>query len=168
MRRLILLAGLALALGVLLPAGALPAPGGGGVPFKGTLTGPGSLNMTNGHLQATVTGEFNHLGRSTMVEDVQLVPTSPDLLHFTWNGTWVMTAADGAQLTGTCSGTGGFTSPTMSVSTWSIDFVSTGGTGRLAHATLAFHSNAVATTTAIAFPIAYADVWAPLEGSFSH
>jgi hypothetical protein len=39
MRRLILLAGLALAVGVLLPAGALPAAGGSELPFKGYTSG---------------------------------------------------------------------------------------------------------------------------------
>src|SRR5512141_1135779 len=105
MRRLMMLASLVIAVGVLLPASALSAAGGGNLPFKGTLTGPGTLDLATGKLHADLSGNFTHFGLATFTEDVQLAPT---LSGFDWIGTWTMTAANGDQVSGTCTGSGTF------------------------------------------------------------
>lgn len=164
MRRLIMLAFLALVVGVLLPVSALSAAGGGNLPFKGTLSGPGTLNVATGVLHADLSGNFTHFGLATFVEDVQVVPTGPGT--FDWFGNWVMRAANDNQMSGTSVGSGVFTDATHS--SWAVDFVSSGGTGRFAGATLTFHSDAVATTTSVAFPILTAVVEAPLNGHLTN
>ncbi len=164
MRRLTVLACLAIAVGVSLPASGLSAAGGGNLPFKGTLAGPGTLDVVTGQLHANLTGQFTHFGRSSFVEDVQLIPITP--VSFDWFGTWTITAANGDRMSGTCAGSGTFTDPIHS--SWSVDFVSSGGTGRFAGATLTFHSDAVATTISAQGTILTALVDAPLNGELSH
>ena len=163
MRRLILLASLALAVAVLVPAGALSGAHRTDLPFKGTLTGPGSLDVATGHLQALLGGEFTHFGRATLSEDVQVVPTGPGA--FTWTGKWVMTAANGDSVVGMSTGSGVFTDSIHA--SWSVDFVSTSGTGRFANAYLTFHSDAISTTTSVVGTLLTAEVYAPLVGQLS-
>ena len=163
MRRLILLASLALVVAGLVPTSALPGADGTNLPFKGTFTGPGSLDTGSGRLQAHLVGEFTHFGRATLAEDIQVVPIGPGA--FSWSGNWTMTAANGDRVAGTSTGSGAFTDPTHS--SWSVDFVSTTGTGRFADAVLTFHSDAVATTTSVVGTLISADVYAPLVGQLS-
>jgi hypothetical protein len=117
---------------VLVPTSALPGAHGTNLPFKGTFTGPGALDTGSGRLQAHLVGEFTHFGRATLAEDIQVVPIGPGA--FSWSGNWTMTAANGDRVAGTSTGSGTFTDPTHS--RWSVDFVSTTGTGRFADAVL--------------------------------
>ena len=134
MRRIILLAGLALAVGVLLPAGAMPAAGGSDLPFKGYMSGNGTTSLATGQAHHVVTGSVSHFGLSTLDEHFQVVFTGPGT--FNTAGTWTLTAANGDQMFGTLTSTGRFTDAIHSTSL--VNFVSTGGTGRFADASLTF------------------------------
>lgn len=163
MRRLMMLASLAIAIGILLPASGTSAAGGGNLPFWGSLSGAGTLNLATGQLHADVAGLVTYGGRRvTFTEDVQVVPTKSG---FDWFGTWTMAATNGDRIVGTSIGTGEFTDAIHS--SWAIDFVSTAGSGRFANVKLTFHSDAVATTTSVTPPILVATVDAPLIGHMS-
>lgn len=134
MRRTILLAGLALAIGVLLPGTALSAAGGSNLPLKGSFSGTSTYNPATHTAHILLTGTATHFGLMTFEQDAQVVPTGPSTFSFT--GTWTLTAANGDQLFGTAAGTGTRTDPTHV--TYVVDRTSTGGTGRFADATATF------------------------------
>lgn len=132
MRRLILLACLALAVGGLVPGSALPAAGGSDLPVQGSHSGYGTWNLLTGQFQVASTGPISHFGFTTADQDVQAVPTGPNTT--VWFGTWTATAANGDQMFGTVTGTVRFTDAVHSTTVAS--YVSTGGTGRFADASL--------------------------------
>ena len=132
MRRLILLASLALAVGGLVPGSALPAAGGSKLPVQGSHSGYGTWNLLTGQFQVASTGPISHFGFTTVDQDVQAVPTGPNTTI--WFGTWTATAANGDQMLGTATGTTVFTDAVHSTSQGI--YTSTGGTGRFADASL--------------------------------
>ena len=143
MRRLILLAGLALALGLVVPANALPAVGGSDLPFMTTQSGTSTLNA-QGQGTGISTGTASHFGLVTFEQRLQLAPTGVPGT-FSWSGTWVMTAANGDQISGTSLGTGSFTDATRA--TWIVTYTSSSGNGRFADASLIFVGTAHTTRT---------------------
>lgn len=130
MRRVILLTGLALAIGVLLPASAQPAAGGSDLPLKGSQSGYGTWDLVTGQFSVLTSGPLSHLGLSTVDQHVQAYPIDANTNG--WFGTWTVTAANGDQLFGTSTGTTTFTDSVHSTSLGT--FTSTGGTGRFVDA----------------------------------
>jgi hypothetical protein len=142
---MILLAGLALAVGVLLPASAMPAAGGSDLPLKGFHSGYSTTNLATGQGHLLTTGVGTHFGLSTSEQHLQLVPTGPGT--FNASGTWTLTAANGDQMFGTFASSGRFTDAVHS--TWLGNYVSTGGTGRFADASLTLSSSAEGTRVSL-------------------
>ena len=130
--RVILLAGLALAVGVLLPGSAVAGRGGSDLPFKGSNSGYGTWDLVTGQFSVVTSGPLSHLGLSTVEQDVQAYPIGPNTNG--WFGTWTATAANGDQIFGTSTGTTTFTDSVHSTSLGT--FTSTGGTGRFADASI--------------------------------
>ena len=143
MRRIILLAGLVLAVGVLPSGSALAAAGGRDLPFKGSVSGTSVHNLTTGHVDAVSTGQLTHFGLTTVDQTAWVATT--DFVTFSWSGTVTLTAANGDQMSGTTVGT--CTRPTVTSISCVVEFTSTGGTGRFADATatltITFLSNRV-------------------------
>ena len=137
MRRLVLLAGLALAVGVLLPGSALPAAGGSNLPLKGSHSGYVTTNLATGQAHAVTSGTISHFGLSTTDQHIQAVPTGPGT--FSWSATWTATAANGDQMFGTATGTVIY-APDGIHSTSLGTYTSSGGTGRFANASLSLNS----------------------------
>jgi hypothetical protein len=163
MRRLILLAGLALAVGVLFPASAVPAVGGSDLPFNGSFAGTTVHDLATGHLDAVSTGEAEHFGLMTLEQQVQIALTGPTTRG--WSGTWTLTAANGDQLSGTAVGTGVLTDPTHI--TFVIDYTSSGGTGRFADASATFTVTLYFHRVALVNGISYGEHEATLDGQLS-
>lgn len=132
MRKITLLTALALALAVLAPTSAAPAAGGSDLPFKGVQTGFATTNLVTGQSHLLTSGPVSHFGLTTGEQHLQLVPTGP--ATFTLLGTWTLAAANGDQMFGTVTGTVRFTDAVHSTTVAS--YVSTGGTGRFADASL--------------------------------
>ena len=134
MRRLSLLAGLALTVSILLPGSALAAVGGSDLPVSGSqvVSCVDNLVTLQGHCVGT--GSASHFGLSTMEADVQLTPIATG---FSESGTWKLTVANGDQMFGSVTGTSTTTDGVhfLGLGTW----VSTGGTGRLEDASATFH-----------------------------
>lgn len=130
MRGMVLLAGLALAVGVLLPGSALPAVGGSDLPVKGSESGYCTTNIVTGQGHCVTTGRISHSGLDTSEQDIQLVPIGPET--FLWFATMTSTSANGDQMFFTGTGIGIATDSVHS--TVLGHYVSTGGTGRLADA----------------------------------
>ena len=130
MRRFVFLAGLVLAVGVLLPGSALPASGGSDLPFKGSQSGYGTWDLVTGQFSVVSSGPLSHLGLSAVDQDAQAYPIDANTNG--WFGTWTVTAAGGDQMFGTSIGTTTFTDSVHSTSLGT--FTSTGGTGRFADA----------------------------------
>lgn len=133
MRRMILLAGLALAVGALLTGSALSAVGGSNLPLKGSFSGSSTYNPSTYTAHILLTGTATHFGLMTFDQDAQVVPTATGYTYF---GTWTLTAANGDQLFGTAEGIGTRTDPTHV--TYVVDRTSTGGTGRFTDASATF------------------------------
>ncbi|HET9324798.1 MAG TPA: hypothetical protein VFO03_13050 [Gaiellaceae bacterium] len=165
MRRLILLASLALAVGVLLPASALPAVGGSDLPIKGTGTGTTTLNLATGEAHLVTTGSLSHFGLVTWEQHGLVLPTGPGT--FSFNTTWTVTAANGDQMFGTFSGTGILAADGIH-STWSVNGVSTGGTGRFADASLTLAATVAATRTSVEGTIVSSTHVAEVVGQLSY
>ena len=163
MRRVIFLAGLALAVGVLVPSSALAAAGGSDLPLKGSFSGTTVHNLATGHLDGVSTGEFTHFGSSTLEQSVQVTATGPT--SRSWSGTWTLTAANGDQLSGTSVGTGTLTDPTHI--TFVLDYASTGGTGRFADASATFIITLYFHRVALVNGISYGEHEATLDGRLS-
>src|SRR5262249_31385835 len=134
MRRALFLAGLALAVGAVVPGSALPAAGGSDLPLKGSFSGATVHNLATGHLDGISTGEFTHFGLSRLEQSVQVAATGPT--SRSWSGTWTLTAANGDQLSGTSVGTGSLTDSTHI--TFVLDYTSSSGTGRFADSSATF------------------------------
>src|SRR5580765_6932949 len=104
MRRLFLVATLALAVGALVPGSALPARGGTDLPFSASMAGQGTVNLVTGQAHNLLTANASHFGRSTLEESSQIVPIAPGT--FLSIGNLTLTAANGDQMFGTATGTG--------------------------------------------------------------
>lgn len=164
MRRLTLLAGLVLTVGVLLPGSALPAMGGSNLPLKGSITATSEHNLVTGQFHGVANGQLTHFGLMTLEQYAQIVITGPPItLNFT--GTWTLTAANGDQLFGTATGIGHPTDATHI--TLVIDYTSTGGTGRFADASATFTATIYHTRTALVNGISYGEQQVTLDGELS-
>ena len=133
MRRLTLLAGLALAVGVLLPGSGLAGVGGSDRPFNISASGSLTIDLQTGQAHGLGTGTGTHIGLEADEEDLQLLPTT-DPTTFIWISLgWTGRAANGDQIFATGSGTVSFTDATHStaVGTYTVS----GGSGRFANAT---------------------------------
>lgn len=165
MRRFVLLAGLALAVGVLLPASAMPAAGGSDLPIKGTGTGSTTLNLATGEAHLVTTGPLSHFGLTRWEQHGLALPTGPGT--FSFNTTWTVTAANGDQMFGTFTGTGILAADGIH-STWLVNGVSTGGTGRFADASLTMAATVAATRTSVDGTIASSTHVAKIVGRLSY
>jgi hypothetical protein len=163
MRRMIFLAGLALAVSVLVPSSALPAVGGSDLPLKGSFSGTTAHNLATGHLDAVSTGEFTHFGLTTLEQSVQVAPTGPTTRS--WSGIWTLTAANGDQLSGTSVGTGTLTDSTHI--TFVLDYTSSGGTGRFSDASATFTITLYFHRVALVNGFSYGEHDATLDGQLS-
>ena len=130
MRRIILLAGLVLAVGVLPSGSALAAVGGSDLPLKGSVSGTSEHNLSTRDLHAVSTGRLTHFGLTKVEQTALVVPAGPTT--FSWTGTFTLTAANGDQMSGTTVGTCTLTA--TSVTRCVVQFTSTGGTGRFTDA----------------------------------
>lgn len=165
MRRVAILAGLALAVSVLLPGSALPAAGGSDLPVKGSPSGHCTLNLVTAHGHCVTTGPTSHFGLSTLQQDLQLVPTGPGT--FSWSSsTWTLTAANGDQMFGTATGTGSTLDDVHF--TFLGHYVSTDGTGRFADASLTLDTTAQITALSVEGPIATSFSEVTLVGTLSY
>jgi hypothetical protein len=129
MRRIVLLAGSVLAVGVLASGSALAAVRGSDLSLKGSVSGTSAHNLATGKVHAVSTGQLTHLGLTTVEQTALVVPAGPTI--FSWSGTFTLTAANGDQMSGTTVGT---CTPTATSVRCVVDFTSTGGTGRFADA----------------------------------
>ena len=163
MRKITFLAGLALAVGVLLTGSALADVGGSDLPLKGSLSGSTTHSLATGVLHGQSTGTITHLGLATLVNEALIVPSGP--ITFDWSGTWTLTAADGDQMVGTSAGTLTRTDPTHVTAV--IDYTSSGGTGRFADASAAWTSTVFSTRVAFDPPISYGVNESTLDGQLS-
>ena len=163
MRRMLLLAGLVLAVGVLLPGSALSAVGGSNLPLKGSFSGSGTYNRVTYDLHLLLTGTGTHFGLMTFDQHAQVVPTGPTTFSFI--GTWTLTAANGDELFGTATGIGTRTDSVHS--TFVVDRTSTGGTGRFAGASATFTTIAYSTRVAVEGDISYSGIEGTLDGQLS-
>ena len=150
MRRLILLACSVAAVGAFLPGSARPAVGGSDLPYKATIAGSFTFDPVTGQSEIVGNGQLSHLGLATSDEHAQLVPTGPTT--FINYYTQTLTAANGDQLFSTGVGSGTLTDPVHA--TIVADYVSTGGSGRFAAASLSAHA-----TVHITFLSAAAGTW---------
>jgi hypothetical protein len=129
MRKLITLAGLALAVVALGPASALANAAGTDRPVKGTISGTVSLNVLTGAFTADATGVATHLGDNTVSLEGAVAITPEGVFG---SGTGTIVAADGDQMIGT------FTLETPGqpgvAHTTTIVMTVTGGTGRFSDA----------------------------------
>lgn len=164
MRRVILLTGLALAVGVFLPGSALPAMGGSDLPFTASQSGTSTTNLVTGQAHLLTTGPVNHFGLAAFEQDLQLVPTGP--VTFSYSGTWTLTAANGDQMFGTSSGSGSFTDALHS--TWVGNYTSNGGTGRFADAGLTFLGTAHLLRVSLVGAISTSSVEGTASGQLSY
>ena len=96
--KLMMLAGLALAVVALSPASASAKAGGTDRPHKGTVSGTVSLNVLTGALTAHANGVATHLGvfTTSLEGTVTITPTGTF-----GSGTQTIVAANGDELTGT-------------------------------------------------------------------
>jgi hypothetical protein len=104
MRKALMIAGLILAIGALVPVGALAKAGGTDRPIKDTSSGiivvdPATLSFT-----VDTAGRIAHLGRATAHLEGVVTPTGP--LTFSVDGTVTAVAANGDKLFATFSGSG--------------------------------------------------------------
>jgi hypothetical protein len=130
MRKVIVIAGLILATGILVPAGALGKAGGTDRPIKDRSSGTTVVNVGDLTFALDATGIASHLGRTTSHLDGALTPTGPSTFDIA--GTSTVVAANGDELYGTFSGSG--TSDAAGNSEGPVVVTFTGGTGRFKHA----------------------------------
>ena len=162
MRRVILLAGLALGLAV--PASGLPAVGGSDLPFEGSQSGLGTFNLATGELHIVTTGPASHFGLTKIEQNNKVVFTSPTTLTYT--GTWTATAANGDTMVGTSIGTSTFLDPTHSIGGGT--YTSTGGTGRFAGSSLTFTATVRTTRLSLVGTVATSIFEGEATGQLSH
>jgi len=163
MLRVVLLAGLHSAFGLLGPGGAQASVGGGELPFTGSFTGSSAHNLATGEFHSVWTGEASHFGISNLEQHAHVAFT--DSTHLSFAGTWTLTAANGDQLYGTAVGAGVPTDATHI--TLVINYTATGGTGRFADASATFTMLAHHTRTALESGISYGEQQATLDGQLS-
>ena len=167
MRRMLLLAALAFGIAVLLPGRALPAAGGSSVPFKGSQSGYGTVDLTTlpvAQAHFTTSGVSSHLGLTSLTQEAVVVFTGPT--SFTFTGTWTETAANGDQIFGVVSGSGVFTDPTHN--TIVASYTSSGGTGRFADASATFTATVHGTRISLEAGIATNYYEGTAEGQLSY
>ena len=164
MRRLTLLVGLVLAVGVLLPGSAVADQGGSNLPLKGFETGYTTADLATGQAHAVSSGPNSHFGLTTTEQQFQLVPTGPG--NFTWFGTWTSTAANGDQMFGTSTGSVIYTDSVHSTSLGI--YTSTGGTGRFADASLSLEATGHNTIVSVAGTTATISFEVTLDGQLSY
>ncbi len=99
-------------------------------PWKGHLCGSSVLNMSTGGFVQDLKGQESHLGRVSVHQTGTVVPTGPTT--FTLSGTGVGTAANGAKLFVSFTGSG--TADAAGNSQGHTMITITGGTGRFADA----------------------------------
>ena len=163
MRRVILLAGLVLAVTVFLPGSALSARGGTDLPFKGSFAGHTELNLLNGHLHFTAEGPTTHSGWGTVVQDGLAIPVGGEFHIFT---SFTTTAANGDHSFGTCTGTATTTASGDHVGTSAC--VITGGDGRFEGATGHFTATSLTTNVTIVGTTMSGDLQGTVDGVVSH
>lgn len=157
----VLLAGLVLAIGVVAPGGALAAAHGSNLPFKGTMNGTSTVDLTTFNAgfvdaHALLTGTATHFGLRTSELNVRVyMPT------LTYTGTFLWTAANGDQMWGNVVGTG--TKEDATHVTWVVYHESTGGSGRFTDASATWTAIARQTTVRVEPGVAVFNV---IEGSF--
>lgn len=134
MRTPILLAVLALAVGLLLPAGAVADVGGTDLPYKGSGSGDTTFNLATGEVDLVSTGNASHVGSFGFEQHGLLVPTGVGTFNSSFS--WTLTAANGDRMFGTATGTVTVTDAIHSIGV--ATYTSSGGTGRFADATLTF------------------------------
>lgn len=132
MRKITLLTAFTVALAALAPTSAAPAARGSDLPFKGVQSGFATTNLVTGQAHLLTSGTVSHFGLATGEQHLQLVPTGSGT--FASSGTWTLTAANGDRMFGTLTGTARFTDAVHSISV--VSYVSTGGTGRFADASV--------------------------------
>lgn len=161
----VLLTAVVLAFGALAPGTALAKAGGSDLPLKGSLSGTSVHNYATGHLEAVSTGNLTHFGRTTVAQEAQIVivPGTPPTLN--WSGTWTITAANGDQLWGTAVGIGTPTDATHIRLV--LDYTSTGGTGRFAHASATFTGVVYHHQVSLVNAVSYGEHEATLDGQLS-
>jgi hypothetical protein len=165
MRTPMLLAGLALAVGLVLPAGAVADTGGTDLPFKTSQSGYGMVNLATGQQHVVGSGPASHFGLTTTEQHNQLVSTGPGT--FSWFGTWTATAANGDQMFGTSTGTVSFAADGIHTSALGT-YVASGGTGRFADATLTFDATVQGTRLSVEGGIATGSFEATGVGTLSY
>jgi hypothetical protein len=145
---------------------ARPAVGGTDLPFKSSFTGTSTLNLQTGHVHNVSSGPASHFGIGLIEQDGYLVPDPTRPGVFTLITSITLTAANGDQLFGSCTGpvttTDGvhfLLSVTCSTST---------GTGRLAQADLDFTVTGVSTRVSVEGGIATQRVEGTAEGLLSY
>ena len=164
MRRTLSLIASALLLGALVPGQTRAGAGGTDVPMRGTHSGYMTVNLSTGQAHVVTTGELSHFGSTTVVQDLQIVPTGPATRSFT--GTWTITVAGGDQLFGTSSGT---SSSVDSIHSTTVGHcVSTGGTGRLADTSVTFDVTAQVTLLSVDGTLATQAIEVTADGLLSH
>jgi hypothetical protein len=165
MRKLILIAGLILALGVLLPGSARPAAHGTDLPFKSAFTGTSTLNLQTGHVLNVSTATGTHFGLSLLEQEGYLIPdlTRPGMFNLVTSLT--VTAANGDQMFGGCAGPVTTTDGVHFL--LSADCSASNGTGRFAQASLDLTVTGVSTRVAVEGGIATQHVEGTGDGSFS-
>ncbi len=99
-------------------------------PWKGHLCGSSVLNSSTGAFVQDLRGQETHLGRVTVQQTGTTIPTGPTT--FTLSGTGVGTAANGAQLFVSFTGSGTIDAAGHTQGSTAITI--TGGTGRFTHA----------------------------------
>jgi hypothetical protein len=164
MRRAIPLVASALSIALLLPGSTLAAAGGSDLPVRGSHVGYMTMNVATLQTHAVTTGWVSHFGATTMEQDVQGIPTGPTTRSFT--GTWTMTLASGDQIFGTSSGEVGYQDSTHLAIVG--EYLSTGGTGRLANTSMAMSVTVEATVVSFDGSSATLAVEVTVTGRMSH
>jgi hypothetical protein len=163
MHRMSLLAGIALAISILLPGSALAAVGGSDLPVSGSQTVGCVDNLVTLEGHCVGIGTASHFGLSTMEADVQLTPIATG---FSESGTWTLTVANGDQMVGTFTGTSTTADGVhfLGLATW----VSSGGTGRLEDARATFHDVTSLTLVSVEGAIATFSGEVTVDGRLSY
>jgi hypothetical protein len=141
MRKMILLAGLVLALAVFLPGRALSAKNGTNLPYKGSFTATTELNLLTGQLHFEATAAGTHVGSAYIVQDGYGIPGASGIQIFT---SFVLTAANGDTQLGSCTGSVSTTATGAHLATSACTI--NGGTGRFEGASGHFIATSLSTS----------------------
>lgn len=162
MRRAILLAGVIFAVGIFTPASGLAKAGGTDLPYKGKASGSSTLNTQTGAAVISVTGKLSHLGKFSETEQGFIFPGCGQLCLVS---TFTQTAASGAEISGSCSGSG-TTSDGIHL-TFVVNCNITDGTGRFKDASGSFVSTVDVTRVALDGVFSLSDIEARAVGNLS-